>query len=183
MRNGRLKILIGVGMFVIMIGILLLLFSSPSEGGLSDETKILCPVCQEKEMKSIVYVGMTLGTLLHCQPYYDEEGNYHYEDPNTYTTSYSCSKGHEWSISRGGNKEWSSIIKDTEDEECDVDEFTEDIGEISGSCIGVYSVASNSIEWLYPDFLSMWVEDDKLFVETQDGKWFIEMERKEVGEE
>jgi len=47
------------------------------------------------------------------------------------------------------------------------------------NCIGVYSVASNDIEWIEwnRDFLSMWVEDGKLFIETQDGKWFIEMEK------
>ena len=32
------------------------------------------------------------------------------------------------------------------------------------------------IQW-NRDFLSIWVEDGKLFVETQDGKWFIEMEK------
>lgn len=80
--------------------------------------KVFCPVCQEKGMSSVVYVGGTLGTLMYSQPYYDEEGIYHYDDPNTYTTSYSCSKGHEWSISRSGNidKEWLSIQKNTEDE-------------------------------------------------------------------
>ena len=47
------------------------------------------------------------------------------------------------------------------------------------NCIGTYSVASNDIEWIEwnRDFLRMWVEDGKLFVETQDGKWFIEMEK------
>jgi hypothetical protein len=34
----------------------------------------------------------------------------------------------------------------------------------------------SAIEW-NRDFLSIWVEDGKLFVETQDGKWFIEMEK------
>jgi hypothetical protein len=47
------------------------------------------------------------------------------------------------------------------------------------NCIGVYSEVSNNIEWIEwnRDFLSIWVEDGKLFVETQDGKWFIEMEK------
>lgn len=34
------------------------------------------------------------------------------------------------------------------------------------------------IEWTR-DFFSMWVEDDILYVKTQDGKWFIEMEKLE----
>ena len=87
------------------------------------DERVFCPVCQEKGLKSRVYVGLTLGTLMYCQPYYDEEGNYHHEDPNTYTTSYSCSKGHEWSVSRSGNKEWTSITKDTEDEEEEIVEL------------------------------------------------------------
>ena len=35
---------------------------------------------------------------------------------------------------------------------------------------------AGAIQW-NRDFLSIWVEDGKLFVETQDGKWFIEMEK------
>jgi hypothetical protein len=33
-----------------------------------------------------------------------------------------------------------------------------------------------NIEW-NRDYLSIWIEDGKPFVETQDGKWFIEMEK------
>ena len=42
--------------------------------------------------------------------------------------------------------------------------------------IGIYNSTSNTIEW-NRDFLSIWVEDGKLFVETQDGKWYIEMKK------
>ena len=41
---------------------------------------------------------------------------------------------------------------------------------------GVPFVANDSIKWTR-DFLSIWVKDGKLFVETQDGTWFIEMEK------
>ena len=44
---------------------------------------------------------------------------------------------------------------------------------------GDFLVANTSIKW-NRDFLSIWVKDGKLFVETQDGKWCIKM--KEVTE-
>jgi len=78
--------------------------------------KVFCPVCQEKGLKSSVYVGHTTGTLIWNQPYYDEEGNYHYVDTNTYTTSYTCSLGHAWYESSCAGEEWNRITKDTEDE-------------------------------------------------------------------
>ena len=58
-----------------------------------------CPECQKQGLKSKVYVGSSTTTLLAFQPYYDEEGNYHYDDPNTIYTSYSCSNGHSWTES------------------------------------------------------------------------------------
>ena len=39
-----------------------------------------------------------------------------------------------------------------------------------------YCAEENTIKWTR-DFLSIKVEDDKLIIETQDGKWFIEMEK------
>ena len=61
-----------------------------------------CPVCSEKNMKSSIYVGMSTSTLMYCTPYYDEDGNYHSHDSNTHSTSYSCTKGHQWSESSTG---------------------------------------------------------------------------------
>ncbi|GAH86400.1 unnamed protein product [marine sediment metagenome] len=58
-----------------------------------------CPECEKNGLKSKVYVGTSSTTLLASYPYYDEEGNYHCDDPNTITTSYSCSNGHSWSES------------------------------------------------------------------------------------
>ena len=49
------------------------------------------------------------------------------------------------------------------------------------SFTGCMSVAGDGIEWTQ-DFLSIWVKDGKLFVETQDGKWFIEMEKVTIQE-
>jgi len=37
----------------------------------------------------------TEGTLMAWQPYYDEKGVYHDNDPNTYTQRGRCSRGHE----------------------------------------------------------------------------------------
>jgi len=53
-----------------------------------------CPICERMSLKSQVYTGGTIGTLMGWMPYYDEDGNYHNEDPNKYTTHYSCSQGH-----------------------------------------------------------------------------------------
>lgn len=58
-----------------------------------------CPVCQFQGLKSIVYQGGCTATLLGWQPYYDEEGRYHSEDPNTTTCGYRCSNGHHFSTS------------------------------------------------------------------------------------
>ena len=55
-------------------------------------------------------------------------------------------------------------------------------GYVSLDCIGYLSIADNDIHWT-ADFLSIWVKDGKLFVETQDGKWFIEMEKIEEEKE
>ena len=64
-----------------------------------------CPVCIEKGLKSCVYVGATTTTLMYAQPYYDEDGNYHYNDPNTIYTSYHCSRGHKWNVSQFQGKD------------------------------------------------------------------------------
>ena len=40
----------------------------------------------------------------------------------------------------------------------------------------------SAVEWTY-DFLSIWVKDGKLFVETQDGKWYIEMKEIKKGDD
>jgi len=58
---------------------------------------MFCPECQKLELKSCVYIESTQTTLMAGTQYYDEEGNYHYNDPNRITTFYRCSKGHRWS--------------------------------------------------------------------------------------
>jgi len=60
---------------------------------------MICPKCKELGLKSKVFVGMSTSTLMYFAPYYDyydEDGNYHYDDPNIHTTGYSCSNGHKF---------------------------------------------------------------------------------------
>jgi len=64
---------------------------------------VICPTCREEGKKSYVYsVGATT-TLMYCQPYYDEDGQYHHHDSNTTTYSYRCSNGHEWREKTSGS--------------------------------------------------------------------------------
>lgn len=81
----------GIWILAILAGVM----CAGKEGG-----GMFCPVCQEKGLTSRVYPGMTLGTLMNTHSYYDENGVYHHEDPNSYTTEYSCSQGHAWRIVR-----------------------------------------------------------------------------------
>ena len=55
-----------------------------------------CPECVKESKRSRVNIGTSSTTCMGVQWYYDEEGRYHYHDPNTITTSYSCSEGHRW---------------------------------------------------------------------------------------
>lgn len=55
-----------------------------------------CPTCKENGEKSRVFPGPTTTTLMSRNVYYDGDGNYHSHDPNTKTTKYTCSNGHEW---------------------------------------------------------------------------------------
>ena len=66
---------------------------------------MICPICAKKGLKSYVYVGTMTTTLMYSQPYYDEEGKYHFNDPNTRCTDYRCSNGHNWSVSEYQGKE------------------------------------------------------------------------------
>lgn len=53
-----------------------------------------CPVCEKEDKKSKVFIGHSTSTLLAWTPYYDEDGKFVNENPNTRTTTYSCSNGH-----------------------------------------------------------------------------------------
>ena len=64
----------------------------------------ICPACRHQGLKSKVYVGASTCTLLGWMPYYDEDGVYHSDDPNTLCTMYECSQGHQFTISTTSGK-------------------------------------------------------------------------------
>jgi len=59
-----------------------------------------CPQCQQEGKKSIITIGFSTTTLMSTHAYYDEDGKYHFHNPNITTTEYSCSNGHEWTEKR-----------------------------------------------------------------------------------
>lgn len=62
---------------------------------------MICPKCKEENKKSKLYIGIgTTTTAGGMPPYYDEEGKYHYHDPNATTSNYSCSNGHNFFVSK-----------------------------------------------------------------------------------
>jgi hypothetical protein len=54
-----------------------------------------CPRCVEQGLRSKIYPGASMSTGMASNPYFDEDGNYHNDDPNI-RTSYCCSEGHVW---------------------------------------------------------------------------------------
>lgn len=58
-----------------------------------------CPECVKEDEKSTIQVGGMITTSMAWTPFYDEDGELHSHDPNTSSTSYSCSRGHKWSES------------------------------------------------------------------------------------
>ena len=73
----------------------------PSDCPVAD-TKVLCSACVRNGMKSTVRRGATTTTLTAVDEFYDENGVYHRDDPNTRTTTWWCSQGHQWVETRGG---------------------------------------------------------------------------------
>ena len=57
---------------------------------------MICPQCEAAGERSRVYSGGTEVTLLDAHPYWDEDGVFVNNDPNTRTQSFSCSNGHNW---------------------------------------------------------------------------------------
>lgn len=72
-----------------------------------------CPVCRRGGKRSTVTVGISWTTAMGTMAYYDEDGKYHYFNPNTTTTSYECSNGHAFSVgsnSAGTTVRWSGSL-------------------------------------------------------------------------
>jgi hypothetical protein len=59
-----------------------------------------CPICEKEGKKSKVFERGCHSTLMASYAYYDEDGNYHYHDPNVTTCEYGCSNGHVFSVSK-----------------------------------------------------------------------------------
>jgi hypothetical protein len=64
---------------------------------------MICQECKTEGKKSRVYEGPSSTTCMYSPPFYDEDGKHHDHDPNTSTTSFSCSNGHKWSESSRGS--------------------------------------------------------------------------------
>jgi hypothetical protein len=59
-----------------------------------------CPICEKEGKKSKVFERGCHSTLMASYAYYDEDGNYHYHDPNVTTCEYGCSNGHVFSVTK-----------------------------------------------------------------------------------
>lgn len=59
---------------------------------------MICEQCKKEGRKSRVYAGTVSRTLMGRQTFWDEEGIPHVHDPNTEHRSYSCSRGHSWTV-------------------------------------------------------------------------------------
>lgn len=68
-----------------------------------------CPVCVQRGYKTVVTEGANFTTLLASYPYYDENGKYHFNNPNVTTTSFSCASGHTFSVSSSLNTNTVSV--------------------------------------------------------------------------
>jgi hypothetical protein len=58
--------------------------------------KVICPVCEEKGLRSCVYPGEIICSKMHPLEYYDPDGIFHSHDRNITGTEYRCSNGHKW---------------------------------------------------------------------------------------
>ena len=62
---------------------------------------IVCPHCKAAGLKSCVYPGVSVSTLMYVSPgYYDEDGKWvaNNDNPNYTETSYTCSRGHSFKM-------------------------------------------------------------------------------------
>ena len=58
--------------------------------------RVLCSTCQKVGHKSNVYPGGCWRTAMGISTYYDTAGRLVFNDPNTTTCDYRCSRGHSW---------------------------------------------------------------------------------------
>ena len=55
-----------------------------------------CPFCIKENKKSFLQNLSGFTTLMCDDSFYDEDGKYHYHDPNKRSNKYSCSNGHQF---------------------------------------------------------------------------------------
>lgn len=59
-----------------------------------------CPFCRAMGETSMVSTRQTSPVTLMCDDeYFDEQGNYHYHNPNVRGVIKGCNKGHTWIVS------------------------------------------------------------------------------------
>ena len=68
----------------------------PKPPHVAKEGQKFCPTCQKESKKSRVYFDGQRTTLMAGYPYWDEEGNYHQNNPNRTTRHFHCSNNHRW---------------------------------------------------------------------------------------
>lgn len=56
-----------------------------------------CKECVKENLKSQVSIGSTTTTCMGYNNYYDEDGKYHFHNPNIVSTEMRCTNGHTWS--------------------------------------------------------------------------------------
>lgn len=61
---------------------------------------MICEQCKQDGKTSRVSRGLTYVTAMGYDQYYDENGKEHFHDPNKRTTSFACSNGHQFEITR-----------------------------------------------------------------------------------
>lgn len=62
--------------------------------------KLFCPKCKELGLKSTVRNHGGSQTLMETSSYHDEDGKYHYHDPNSISQYHTCSNNHSFTSSR-----------------------------------------------------------------------------------
>lgn len=72
------------------------LYNAQADSIWNSQQGVKCPFCVLLGLKSTVRGGTVSGTLMYSAPYWDENGNYHYDDPNIYTSAFECSNWHYW---------------------------------------------------------------------------------------
>lgn len=57
-----------------------------------------CEKCVAEGKRSTVTDHGGITTCMGTHAYYDEDGEYHFHDPNGHSANFQCSNGHRWSV-------------------------------------------------------------------------------------